>query len=371
MTRPLHIRRHIRAMMLHRLKTPHRTPELRPLFHIFHGHIHHGLGAADHLDAVGGGGAGQRPLNDRPGPAHFAKHGFSRHRRAVQPHLAKALVADGADLLHRHPRRIRRHKKQADAILRLAPGVPRARGDDDDIGSVGIRHKQLRPRQNVPPAAAIVRNGRRRRLNAPRLRSSRRLRKRQRQPHRPGANPGQQILLLLLAPRIQHRQPPQDDGSEVGNRRQRPPHLLNQHRQIQKRPSRPPVLLGKGYPRPPQARHLPPQLLRIAPRVLLQLPHQRQRRLLRQKLPRRILQHLLNLAQSHIHKAPHLRRRRQPPALRRPWQKSNSPRSITQPANGGKPHPSNHIPVLPACAGIHPRPRHPPPPKPNLAKSPD
>ena len=303
MPRAFHIGGHIGAVVLDGLEAADRTTELGALFHIFHRHIHDGLGAADHLDAVGGSGAGQGALNDRPGPAHFAKHGFIGYCHPVQPHLAKALVADGADLFHRHAGGIGGDKEQADAILRVVAGrvvagVAGAGGDDDDIGGVGIGDEQLGSGEGVAAGRGGGGDG----FNAPGLGSGGGFGEGQGEADGAGADAGQQVLLLLIAAGIQDGEAAEDDGGEVGGRQQGAPHFLNEDGQVEEGAAGAAVLLGEGDAGPAQAGEVAPEVVGVALGVVFQFAHQREGRFLGEELPRRVFQHLLDFAQSHIHK---------------------------------------------------------------------
>ena len=302
LARALNIGGHIGAVMLHGLETAHRPPELGALFHIVHGHIQHGRGAAHHLDAMRRRRPGQRPLHDGPTFADCAQHGFGWHGHAVQPHFAEALVADGADLLHGHAGRVGGYKEQGNAILRVVAGGGGAGGDDDDVGGVGVGDEQLDAVDDIAVPRGVGSGG-----HAPGLGSGRRFGERQSQARAAGADAGQDVVLLGGTAGVQHGEAAQHDGGKVGAGQQGAPHFLNQHRQVQERPAGAAVLLRERDARPAQAGHLPPEVVGEPPVVILHFPHQRKRGFLRQELPRRVFQHLLDFAQPHVHSKTPLR----------------------------------------------------------------
>ena len=159
-------------------------------------------------------------------------------------------------MLNRYAVRVGRHEEQSNIILRVVAGSDfRTGGDDDGIGGVGIRDEQL---DAVDGVAAAGRAGRG--LNAPSLRGGRRLGEGQSQPHRPGADAGQQFPLLVVIAGVQHGEAAQHDGSKVRSRQQGPPHFLNQHCQVQERAAGAAILLRERNARPAQAADLTPQV---------------------------------------------------------------------------------------------------------------
>ena len=183
------------------------------------------------------------------------------------------------------------------ALLRVVAGRHGARGHDDGVGGMGIGDEQL---GSVDDVAVAGRAGGG--LDAPGLGGGRRLGERQGETDGAGANAAQNVSLLLVAAGVQHGQAAQHDGGEERRGQQGASHLLDQHGQVQERAAGAAILFGERYAGPAQVGHLTPQVFAVALRVVFQRTHQRERAFLGQKFAGRVLQHLLNLAESHIHR---------------------------------------------------------------------
>ena len=168
---------------------------------------------------------------------------------------------------------------------------------DDGVRGVGVRDKQLGAADAVAVAGRAGLG-----LNTPRLGGGGWLGEGQGEADGAGADAGEDVALLVVVAGVQHGEAAQHHGGEEGSRQQRAAHLLDQHRQVQEGTAGSAVLLGEGDAGPAQVGHLPPQVFAEALRVVFQFAHQRERAFLRQEFARRVLQHLLNLAESHVHK---------------------------------------------------------------------
>src|SRR5438034_301564 len=285
--RVLDLQQHLGALVADRLEGADRLAELLAHLRVLHGHVQAPARGAQHL---GGGADGAALEQERQGVRRQLRLGGDG--RAVERHLRdpRARVQGGQAVRAVGARRrglhhVHRRRRAAE------------RGHQDDVGDVRPRHELLDAAQRDLSAALL--GARLDRLRAP---IERPLHQRHRRPRAAAGDGGQPAALLGGAAEAVDGHGRQH-GRQIRRRARGAPELFLEDGRLHEAEGAAAGVLGQGQAEPAELRHLLPQRLALAARVVPEQTHLRRFHVLVEEGEIGVLQELLVGAEGKVHGA--------------------------------------------------------------------